>query len=148
MIKIKGISMEPTLQSEDKSMMFKTVKPKVGDVIFVESGDIKIIKRLIAIEGDTVEIKDNELYVNDKKVNEPYIKEKMDTRDIEKFTLKEDELFVLGDNRNNSSDSREYGVYTMDDYLGKSLFYIRGYKIKKVESIKYDVASDLDKTSK
>lgn len=130
--------MEPTLHNEDKSMMFKTLKPKVGDVIFVNSGDIKVIKRLIAVEGDTVEIKNNQLLINDEIVKEEYIKEKMDTGDFPRRKLQKGELFVLGDNRNNSSDSRSYGFYNEEDYIGKALFYIRGFKFNKIENKLYN----------
>jgi len=126
--------MEPGLESKDKVLVYKVPKPKVGDIILVEHKQTKIIKRLVAKGGDTIEIKDDELLINDEKVSEPYIKEDMYSEDFPKTTLDDDELFVLGDNRNNSSDSRHYGIFTEDQYFGKAVFYFR--KISDIGKIK------------
>ena len=71
-------------------------------------------KRVIGAPGDTVEIRDNAVYVNHKQIEEPYLNEPMKTRDCI-CKLKEDEWFVMGDNRNHSLDSRAFGAVRTEE---------------------------------
>ena len=101
-----------------------------GDIIvFVahvaEDGtETKYVKRVIGVGGDTVEIKDNVLYINGEKQDESYLNEPMITDDI-KVTVQDGAYFVMGDNRNHSSDSRTQWVETnhcvpVDRIIGKA----------------------------
>jgi len=105
-------SMEDTLLVGDRligtrfDFLFR--EPKIGEmVIFVYPVDprIRLIKRLVANAGDKVEIYGGKLYINDKPVNEPYLKDRM-LGEFGPVVVPEGHYFALGDNRNNSNDSR------------------------------------------
>ena len=134
---VNGQSMEPSLYNKDKLLLSATSyifsEPKRGDIVVVKPNKINIdyiIKRVIAIPGDTVEIKDNIIYVNDVAIEEPYVKEQMITADIEKFKLSNNEYFICGDNRNNSLDSRSeiLGPITEDEIFGKIIVNFSNFK--------------------
>ena len=121
-----GSSMEPTLHDGQRLLTNKVVylfhEPEMGDVIVFEPPNKQqpdYIKRIIALPGDTVEIKTGVVYVNDSPLDEPYIK------DQPKYTLQpqeilEDNYFVLGDNRNNSNDSHRGWTVPHQDIVGKA----------------------------
>lgn len=79
------------------------------------------IKRVIGLPGDTLVIRNSELYRNGKKVDEPYIEEPMRTEIPHRYTVPEGTVFVMGDNRNHSVDSREIGPIPLDHILGTAL---------------------------
>jgi signal peptidase I len=87
------------------------------DIVVVDREKEYIIKRVIGLPGETIEYKDNELYVNGNKVVEKY-----DREQTEDFTVKvpEGSYFVLGDNRINSLDSRYFGPFKRNKILGKT----------------------------
>ncbi len=140
--KVDGESMEPTLQHADRLYVNKLFyAPKKGDVVIVETDDPSApfyIKRVIATEGDTVFINfvTGDVYINDEIIEEPYIAENThlmgtyiydlildDNFSREKpIVIGEDEVFVMGDNRNNSKDSREIGPVSTDDIVGHAVF--------------------------
>lgn len=127
---IEGESMEPTLKDGQLIFCSAALKGRIekGDIIsaiispkanvpkkyLLEDGKLNIIKRVIGAPGDTVEIRDNAVYVNHKQIEEPYLNEPMKTRDCI-CKLKEDEWFVMGDNRNHSLDSRAFGVVRTEE---------------------------------
>lgn len=106
---INGYSMEDTLKENGFHIStIHTDEIQRNDIVIVDVQDIVgeiIIKRVIAIPGDTIEIKDNVIYLNGIILEEDYLKEPMQTADI-CVTLGKDEYFICGDNRNNSLDSR------------------------------------------
>jgi signal peptidase I len=117
---VDGQSMEPTFQNSDylitEKISFRVGTPKRGEVIIFHPPDnpsVNYLKRLIGLPGDEVEIKDNNVYVNGKKLDEPYLSPGTKTELVQpgslKLTVKENEYFVLGDNREHSRDSRELG---------------------------------------
>lgn len=116
---VDGPSMENTIQDGDRVFYAKMVKPEKGDIVIVKTKDgTKIIKRVIGLGGDHIEIKDGSLYINGKKKTEKYIKEPMAEEEYE-ITVPKGEIFVMGDNRNVSADSRMFGTFNDDQYLGK-----------------------------
>jgi signal peptidase I len=80
------------------------------------------IKRVIGKPGDVLELKDGKVYRNGDPLPEPYIKEEMKRFSDQKLTVPENQVFVMGDNRNNSRDSREIGCVPLENVVGKLMF--------------------------
>lgn len=126
-IRVDGYSMEPTLQSGEfvivNKMAYRLGSPKVGDVIvfhYPRDPEQEYIKRVIGLPGDHVRIADGQVFLNDQPLEEPYIASPPAYAPQE-WDVPEDSLFVLGDNRNNSSDSHNWGPVPMDYVIGKAV---------------------------
>ncbi len=131
-IVVDGFSMMPTLNNGDRMIVNKLSKPDRFDIIVFHAPEQKdYIKRVIGLPGDTVEYVSDTLYVNGKAYDEPYLetyKEQTPEGPLtEDFTLEEitgektvpeGELFVMGDNRRSSKDSRHIGTISMDKVIG------------------------------
>ena len=124
-IKVNGDSMYDTLQDGD-IMILNIVGThfsdyKRFDIVVVDSGKEYIIKRIIGLPGDEIEYIDNQLYVNGKKVKDPY-----GTYETDDFStsVPKDSYFVMGDNRTNSMDSRYFGAFPRKKILGRTKFTI------------------------
>ena len=87
------------------------------DIVVIETGDNYLIKRIIGLPGETIQYKEGKLYINGKKINDPYYKDE-NTDDFEKVTIPENYYYVMGDNRSVSIDSRLIGVVSREDILG------------------------------
>lgn len=142
LVKVQGQSMEPSLHNDDRlyvNRFFYT--PKKGDVVIFEpASDPKrpYVKRVIATEGDSVYIdfETSDVYVNDELLEEPYIK--APTRELGSYitslmaegkyskdcpiVIQPGYIFVMGDNRNNSKDSRQLGPVPIDEVMGGAVF--------------------------
>lgn len=126
---VKGISMYPTLKENEKLILNRLAKNfNYEDIVvlhpkFEEDGKM-YIKRVIGLEGDTIEIKEGKVFRNGKELKEDYLQMKVDTEPMipeeTEWKVGKDEIFVLGDNRENSSDSRVFGVVKLDDIKGKA----------------------------
>ena len=126
---VDGPSMRPTLQHEERLVVNKFIyrirNPERGEIIifrYPRDPSRDFIKRVIAVSGDTVEIKEGRVYVNDEILHEDYIAEKTRT-EYPKVTVPEGTLFVCGDNRQNSLDSRssDVGFLELDHVKGKAM---------------------------
>lgn len=112
-----GNSMYPTVKDKTVLVINKLEKPTRGDIVTIYSNDLRryLCKRVIGLEGDTVEIKSGVVYLNGKKLEESFNADKT-TNGV--FKVDANEVFVMGDNRNNSTDSRELGCLRLDDIKG------------------------------
>ncbi|MNG05096.1 Signal peptidase I T [compost metagenome] len=137
-ILVDGVSMMPTLQDRDRMIVnkigYSLGEPKRFDIIvFRATEDKDYIKRIIGLPGDRIEYKNDVLYVNGKAYEEPYLetykKQVTEGSLTYDFTLEEvtgastvpeGQLFVMGDNRRFSKDSRTIGTISMDDVMGKA----------------------------
>ena len=121
-VRVDGSSMKKTLTHGDILLLFKLGSIKRYDVVVLKEVEDKeeIIKRIIALPGETIEIKDNEIYINNEKIEDKYAYGL--TSDYSAITLKDDEYFVLGDNRTISKDSRVLGPIKKENIEGKTIF--------------------------
>ena len=130
-VRVDGQSMEPTLQHNDRMIVWRLgYEPKYGDiVVFNPPGydkNIFWIKRVIATEGQHVEIdyNSNSVYVDGEKIDETYLGEPMADKGymtIKEIDVPEGCVFVLGDNRNNSTDGRVIGAISEDCVVGEAV---------------------------
>ena len=130
--KFPSSSMEPTLFPGDYFLVdmktYKTEKPKRGDVIVFEypKDPTKVfVKRVIATEGEKVEIIRNKIYINDQLIDDPWGRftlTRPTTEDFGPVRIPEGSLFVMGDNRDNSQDSRFWGFVNIKKVKGKVLY--------------------------
>ncbi|MDQ0229259.1 signal peptidase I [Metabacillus malikii] len=137
---VLGASMAPTFENKDKVVISKTTEIHRFDCIVFDSPNNKgenYIKRVIGLPGDHIEMKDDQLYINGKVFDEPYLEnQKLESPTLnltEDFTLEEitgestvpeNMLFVLGDNRIKSIDSRAFGFISYDSIIGEVVFRI------------------------
>lgn len=113
---VQGQSMHPTLHQDDRMLIAKHFPINRFDiVVFSEPGTNEsfVIKRVVGLPGETIDYKNGKLYVNDAEVKEPEHFGRVST--FTKVKIPEGKVYVLGDNRNNSSDSRIYGPVPKSD---------------------------------
>ena len=113
-------SMEPTISSNSLvvSTRYDIEKIRRHDVItFWQNGKI-LIKRVIGLPEETISIQNGEIYIHDKHIECSYVKENMVTKNVT-VKIPKNELFVMGDNRNNSSDSRVFGTIKKKDVIAR-----------------------------
>lgn len=121
-VRVDGDSMKNTLKNGDILLLYKLSNIDRLDIIVLdeEKDNEKIIKRVIGLPGETVAIKKGKIYINDKVIDDEYAYG--ETSDYNKVTLKDDEYFILGDNRLISKDSRYFGPIKDNEIKGKIVF--------------------------
>jgi signal peptidase I len=129
LVKVDGTSMVPTLQNNERLVVVRIgYKPQANDiVIFTPRNRTEpFIKRVIGMPGQTVEIdnRTGDVFVDGEKLNEPYINNKTTSPVTTVFEVPENHVFVMGDNRGNSHDSRaeDVGFVSYDSIMGKAVF--------------------------
>lgn len=143
---VSGSSMENTLSHGDNLIVDKITyrfsDPKRYDIIvfpFRYEDDVYYIKRIIGLPGETIQIQDGDIYINGEILHESYGREVMKSAGLaeEPITLEEDEYFVLGDNRNDSMDSRDPSVDTIhrDEVIGRA--WVRIWPLDKMGVLKH-----------
>lgn len=132
-VRVDGDSMKKTLYDGDILVLYKLGSIKRNDIIVLNESydDEIIIKRVIATPGETIEIKNNKIYVNDEEYEDDFAFG--DTTDYSKIELGEDEYFILGDNRIISKDSRYFGPIKEKEIMGKIVF--RMFPFSKVGEV-------------
>ncbi len=129
-VKVEGTSMQPRLVDQERifvnRFIYRFAEIHRGDVVvfwYPRDRSKSFIKRVVAVPGDDIEIRRGSVYVNDVKVEEPYLKpEYRDRESFRKVAVPPDQYFVLGDHRNSSNDSRNWGFVPRDYIYGKAIF--------------------------
>lgn len=124
---IHQISMLPTLEEGDRVLInrlsYSFRDPEAGDIVVFQSPldpDEDLVKRIVAVGGDRVAISDGTLYVNGEAQDEPYLLDQAFGGQMAERTVPPGRVFVLGDNRNNSGDSRLFGPVDEDSLIGSA----------------------------
>jgi signal peptidase I len=129
---VKGASMQPTLEEDEWLFINKTVHYigglKRGDVVVVKEPDGNdtehpfLVKRVVAVEGDEVQIRQGQLFINGNQAQESYTDTIIEDGRLAPFTVPSGSLFVMGDNRHRhaSYDSRSFGAVTVDTVEGRA----------------------------
>lgn len=138
--RVPSQSMESTIMTGDRfianRLAYTFNEPKFQDVIVFyapDEPDTLFVKRVIGTEGDTVEIVDGVVYVNDVAIDEPYLNEKMNGS-YGPYVVPNDSYFVLGDNRNHSDDSRAWlNTYVTNDMIVGQAMFTYLPKIKDID---------------
>lgn len=141
-ISVKGVSMEDTLHDKEQLIMekisYKFGEPKRFDIVILmpygKDIDEHYVKRVIGLPGETIEIKEGLIYINGKLLKEDYGKEIILDGGVasEPVSLGEDEYFVMGDNRNDSCDSRDESLGPIKKELIEGKVVFRIWPLKKL----------------
>jgi len=125
-VRVDGLSMLPTLKDGEfvlvNRLTYRLGEPARGDIIVFRSTtqpSLDLIKRIVGIPGDQLRIADGQVVVNGKALIEPYIS--AEPRYTGEWAIPADHLFVLGDNRNDSSDSHAWGLLPTENIIGKAI---------------------------
>lgn len=121
---VHGTSMAPTLNGDELLVVNKWIynmkEPEYGDIVVFHTDEQKdFIKRVIGLPGDRIKIASGKVYRNGDQLDEPYINGHMEGT-LDEVLIPPGHLFVLGDNRNNSKDSRVIGAIKMKDVVGRA----------------------------
>lgn len=139
-VRVSGHSMEPTLIDNDRIVVNKLnyffYKPSRGDIIILKASETEnFVKRVIALPGENIKIENYKIYINSKELKESYL----DQLTLDKFgpyTIPANSVFVMGDNRLYSLDSRFYGLRNIkyENIRGKIIY--RMFPLKSIGSVR------------
>lgn len=140
-VKVDGDSMLPTLKTGDTVFVEKFTKLSddglnYNDIVIVhypKQDNKAFVKRIVGLPGDTVSIKDGLLYVNGEPVYEDFTYDSEINEDMAEYTIPDEHYFVMGDNRNNSLDSRSVGSIHKNEIVGHAMFII--WPVNEIKSL-------------
>ncbi|MBS4214732.1 signal peptidase I [Neobacillus rhizophilus] len=135
---VEGASMEPTLHNQEKIFVNKlnfTDSFSRGEIVIIKGKEVNYVKRIIGLPGDTILMRNDNLFINGELVKEPYLLQNLKlakeigsqrlTGDFGPITVPKDKYFVMGDNRLKSKDSRNgLGYFTKNQFVGQSEFVV------------------------
>ena len=129
--RVVGSSMEPTYHNGNivlvDKFFYKRSQPQYNDIVIVKyhvnAQEDQIIKRVVGLSGDRIEMKNNQLYRNGELLEEDYIQEAMVGNEDFAYDIPEGKIFVMGDNRNRSVDSRLIGYIDFEDEVVGRVFF-------------------------
>ena len=126
--RVYGQSMEPNLHTDQRLVVEKLSynfhEPQRGDIVVLQvsqAGSGLLIKRVIGLPGEKVEIKNGKVHINEHPLEEPYLSHQSQ-RDMKATVVPPKHVFVLGDNRSFSNDSRSFGAVPLDNVIGRAWF--------------------------
>jgi signal peptidase I len=111
----------PTLGADDDPFLERVAKDLLEAVALRKPGEHELIKRVVGLPGDTVSAADGHVVIDGRQLVEPYLSEDVLTQDFGPVTVPEGQVFVMGDNRANSSDSRVIGTIEIDSIVGRAI---------------------------
>jgi signal peptidase I len=124
--RVYGHSMEPNLHSDQRLVVekvsYRLHRPRRGDVVVLrlpDRGPELLIKRIVALPGETIEIRSGTVHVDDQPLDEPYLSRRT-SGSYGPLTVPEGHVFVMGDNRGASNDSRVFGPVSLDRIVGRA----------------------------
>lgn len=130
-IKVNGSSMYNTLEGNEIMILWKLGKVERYDIVVAKANNDTLIKRVYGLPTETIECKNGTIYINDEPIKDEF--EFGETEDFAKITLKENEYFIMGDNRKVSLDSRRIGPVTKDQIEGTTNFIL--FPISKIGTV-------------
>lgn len=125
-IKVNGSSMYNTLEGDEIMLLWKLGNIDRFDIVVAKTENDTLIKRVYAFPNETIECKNGKIYINEEEIDDPYAFG--ETEDFKKVKLKENEYFLMGDNRLVSLDSRRIGPITKDHIEGTTNFVLFPFK--------------------
>jgi signal peptidase I len=124
--RVYGSSMEPNLYTDQRLVVekvsYRLHAPRRGDVVVLrmpERGPELLIKRVIALPGETIEVRDGQVYIDGEVLEEPYVSQRTSGKSTP-VTVPERHVFVMGDNRGASNDSRSFGPVALERIVGRA----------------------------
>ena len=134
-VRVDGTSMYPTLSNNEFLLLSKYDQSYDRfDIVVLKYRNERLVKRIIGLPGETVEYKNNKLYINGKEIEEPFINTNTDDFNLNELgydKIPENYYFVVGDNRGSSLDSRMIGLINKKDLQGIIKLSITGFKFVK-----------------
>ncbi len=136
---VKGASMEPNFHNYEyliiDELSYRFHPPQRGDVVVMRNPQREkefFIKRVIGLPSETIEIKEHGVYINNERLDEsPYLADSVETWGNQKVKLKDNEYFILGDNRTQSLDSRVFGPITPTNMVGRT--WVRAWPFTRAD---------------
>lgn len=151
---VEGYSMEPTLHNGERVMVEKITyrlrSPKRGEIVIIKNPLLKrekYIKRIVGLPGDIIEINKGSIYINGVLLEEDYIAEPVAFWYSNEYLVPKGHVFVLGDNRNHSDDSRRIGPIPLENVLGRVVavyWPLRNFEVIKQPTVMANFEAELN----